>query len=258
MAYVVIWGLLAPVLLAAVVEAVAKIVIGGYTGTTELARTTTGTLWTASLAVYYGVQVRFTWYSWFASMKVGNIKQRGKQNAAQGSIAANVKAKGDVAITNINYTSAPSVELKEKTPGKTLSWRRLPDTDTYGGTENLLTRGHIYQFAVINNAASAALLWEAELVAVRPGSVRQYEAAFGEHGTSKFMDRGLRVETHDARRIQFWVNAPLEDVKAFDDAWLYLRFKTAHGPEHVLVQQGPGVEPDENDVLRGLRAPTPA
>lgn len=253
MAYVVIWGLLAPVLLAAVVEAVAKIIIGTYTGTTNLAPTTSGTIWSVSMAVYYVVQVRFTWYGWFVSLKVGNVRQRAKQAAAYGSIAANVKTKGDVSISN-HY--APMVDLKEK-PAKPLEWRRLPDTDTLGGSENVLTRGHIFQFAVVNNTDAVQLLWEAELVAVRPGSVRHYEAAFAEHGSSKFFDRSLRVEGKDAHRVQFWVDAALEDVAAFPDAWLYLRFKTTRGPDYVLVQQGPGEKPSENHILRGLRAPTP-
>lgn len=254
MAYIVIWGLLAPVVLAAVVEAVAKIVIGTYTGTTNLARATSGTLWTISLAVYYVVQFRFTWQVWITSIKAGNVKQRAKQAANNGSIVANVKTKGDVTITN--HYGAPRVELKEK-PGKPLSWQRLPDSDIFGGGENVMTRGHIYQFAVINNTDAAELLWQAELVAVRPSSVRQYEAMFAEHGSRKFLDRSLRIEAKDARRIQFLADAPLEDVKAFEDAWLYLRFRTARGPDYVLVQQGPDEAPHANEILRGLRAPTP-
>ena len=254
MAYVVIWGLLAPVLMAAVVEAVVKIIIGTYTGTTNLAPTTSGTLWTASMAIYYAIQVRFTWYAWFVSLKVGNVKQRAKQAAAYGSIAANVKTKGDVSISN-HYTS-PIVELREK-PAKPLEWRRLPDNDTFSGSKSPLGRGHIYQFAVVNNTDAVQLLWEAELVAVQAGSVRHYEAAFAEHGSKEFIDRSLRVEGKDAHRVQFRVDAAQEDVAAFAEAWLYLRFKTTRGPDYVLIQQGTSDKPSENDILRGLRAPTP-
>ncbi len=132
-------------------------------------------------------------------------------------------------------------------------WRRMPDNETRG--KNTLTRGHIFQFAVWNRGQTPELCWEAELSVHAAGRAWHYQAAFAEHGSSKFLDRSLLIPGRSARQVQFWVDAPLEDVAKFPGVWLFLRFKTVGGPKHVLVQTGDGSEPSENDILLGLRAP---
>ncbi len=117
------------------------------------------------------------------------------------------------------------------------------------------TRGHIFQFAVWNRGQTPELCWEAELSVHAAGRAWHYQAAFAEHGSSKFLDRSLLIPGRSARQVQFWVDAPLEDVAKFPGVWLFLRFKTVGGPKHVLVQTGDVSEPSENDILLGLRAP---
>src|SRR5438477_281169 len=77
-----------------------------------------------------------------------------------------------------------------------------------------------------NRGQTPELCWEAELSVHEAGRAWQYKAAFAEHGSSKFLDRSLLIPGRSARQAQFWVDAPLEDVTKFPDAWLFLRFKT--------------------------------
>ena len=102
MAYVVTWGLLAPVLLGAVVEAIGKIIIGNFTGATDISSMTSGLLWTVGMGSYYGVQVAFTWRIWISSLRIDaqNTHQKGQANAASG-VATAVRGKGNVVHVNV-------------------------------------------------------------------------------------------------------------------------------------------------------------
>ena len=102
------------------------------------------------------------------------------------------------------------------------------------------------------------MLWETEM-SVHDGArgVRN-PAAFAKHAQHKFLDRSLLIKGHDARQVQVLVDASLPDVEGFAYKWVFLRYKSTLGPGHVLVSEGAGVRPSEDEILQGLRPPSRA